>query len=85
MIEQSPLYVTCPQPITKTKEEKLNQKQAKRLRSIAYDGADKSKPTKYRKMIRKVNGKYVDTGAIRCKGEREIYLNMKKRFNQEEN
>lgn len=58
----------------------MNSRQAKRFRSIAYDGADKSKPTEYRKMIRKANGKYVDTGAIRCKGEREIYLSMKKKY-----
>jgi len=60
----------------------LNQKKAKMLRSIAYDGCDKKEPTQYRKVIRRKNGEYVDTGAIRCKGPREIYLSMKKKYKE---
>ena len=52
------------------------------LRSIAYDGCDKKEPTQYRKVIRRKNGEYVDTGAIRCKGPREIYLSMKKKYKE---
>jgi len=61
----------------------LNQKKVKRLRSIAYDRSNKKEPTQYRKVIRKKNGEYIDTGAVRCKGPREIYLNMKKKYKEE--
>ena len=59
----------------------MNQKQVKRLRSLAYNGEPED--TKYRYIIRKHNGKYVNTGAIRCKGKREVYLNMKKKYKEE--
>jgi hypothetical protein len=58
----------------------LNSRQAKRLRSIVYDEIPEE--TTYRNIIRKVNGKYVNTGAKRCSGKREIYLNMKKKYKE---
>jgi hypothetical protein len=58
----------------------MNNKQAKRLRNIAFSDQEKKEPTKYKKMLRKVNENYVDTGAIKCKRPREFYLNLKKQY-----